>query len=819
MVSLPTKEYEEAEEYEGRKRGRMGEKKEGSAARWIAEIEKAEKRSEKWIKRGRKIVKRYRDERADTETELRTGKRRFNILWSNVQTLKPAVYGRMPQPIAERRFLDHDPVGRMASTIIERTLRYDIDVNGFHQNMQQAVDDFLLPGRGVLWCRYEPRFGEEISPEQEGGSPYDRETPGISGNEDGGSPDAGADQAAGSVAGGAPGDGGDGGYGAGDAASVVDECVYEDYVYWEDFLTSEARVWSEVTWVGRRIYMGKEELKERAKVTGIKAWANVPVNSQRDRQGRWIAKTEGDESQKGEVFEIWCIETRKVLFVVKGQPDIIEERDDPLGLEGFWPTPRPLFATQTNDKTEPVPDYAEYQDQAEELDSLTNRIASLLRSLKVAGAYDASAPGLQRILDEGVENKLVPVEGWAAFASKGGIDGAISWMPIKDVAAVLIQLFEARERIKQDLYEITGIADIVRGQSDPRETLGAQEIKGSFATQRLGMRQQEVARYCRDILAIHAEIAAEHYAPETLVLKSSIMEDDGLDEEEPTPEMAPPPGMGHNGGPPMDGMAMGGPEGMPPAVDPKMERVAQAIALLKDQKLRGFRVDIETDSTIAVDQQRDKETAIEFVTAVSAYIEKMAMAAQTPAGVAIIPFAGQMLGWAVRRFRTGRDLENALDRFIETSNRMVAEAAQGGQEDPAMQVEQVKAQAEMAKVQADGQMAQLKGQIELQKMQMEMAIKQATAEQEKQMAELKVQLEYAKLQMEMAKAQRDEELAQAEHSRQMQMGSLQVLQDHEMHRASMNEQRAGHEANMQGIQAKRDAASQAARERQNGAGA
>jgi hypothetical protein len=50
-------------------------------------------------------------------------------------------------------------------------------------------------------------------------------------------------------------------------------------------------------------------------------------------------------------------------------------RDDPLKLEGFFPCPPPLNATIAQGSTIPVPDYVLYQDQAEELDDLTGRIA------------------------------------------------------------------------------------------------------------------------------------------------------------------------------------------------------------------------------------------------------------------------------------------------------------------------------------------------------------------------------------------------------------------------------------------------------------
>jgi hypothetical protein len=230
----------------------------------------------------------------------------------------------------------------------------------------------------------------------------------------------------------------------------------------------------------------------------------------------------------------------------------------------------------------------------------------------------------------------------------------------------------------------------------------------------------------------------------------------------------------------------------------KLQQIMAAIALLKNEKLRGFRVDIETDSTISADAQQNKEQTVEFLGAVTGFMEKAGqMAMAVPAAA---PFLGKLMQWGIRQFRTGRDLEAAADEFVEAMGAVAKAAQEGGDEDPALQVEQVKAQAEMQKVQADGQIEQLKGQIELQKMQMEMAIKTATAEQEKELAALKMQIEVTKASLEYQKMQREEEAAAAEHSRQMQLGSLQVLQDQE-----------GHRANMEGIEAKREATVAAAR--------
>ena len=48
----------------------------------------------KWQSRTKKILKRYRD---DTRGQSGNETAKFNILWSNVQTLIPAVYAKLPK--------------------------------------------------------------------------------------------------------------------------------------------------------------------------------------------------------------------------------------------------------------------------------------------------------------------------------------------------------------------------------------------------------------------------------------------------------------------------------------------------------------------------------------------------------------------------------------------------------------------------------------------------------------------------------------------------------------------------------------------------
>ena len=217
----------------------------------------------------------------------------------------------------------------------------------------------------------------------------------------------------------------------------------------------------------------------------------------------------------------------------------------------------------TNDTLEPVADYLEYQDQALQIDDLTNRISLLTKALKVSGLYDAANKDLARLLDEGNENKMIPVANWAQLSAKGGLEAAVTFMPIKEIAETLEGLVAARDKVKQDMFEITGMSDIIRGQSDPRETAAAVNTKGRWGSLRLQARQAAVARFCRDIIAMMGEVIAEHYTPEMLVNISGAMYDEGIGgpaPEKPQKPDLPPPGMppqnpmlGHSGAPPMGG--------------------------------------------------------------------------------------------------------------------------------------------------------------------------------------------------------------------------------------------------------------------------
>lgn len=774
---------------------------------WRNQIERMnkDKRFLQFVKRGHKIEARYRDERNKVDEDSR---RRYSSLWSNVEILKPAIYGRTPLPVVERKFNDKDPIARGAASVLERALRNEIEICNFHDALNQAVSDYLLPGRGTVWVRYEPQIEEGISisgeasidmKDSQGEIEPDEFEEDIE-NED---PAETKLEQTGDV--------------------VVRESTPVDYIHWEDFLyfPATARTWSEVVAVGKRVYLTFTQMSTRF---GKDIAKKIPLQKDERRKHDGYGTEDDSENEvKGEVFEIWNKEDKSVYWVAEGYDYLLDRKDDPLNLENFFPCPRPIIANQTNGTLVPVADYIEYQDQAAQIDELSQRIAMLTRACKVAGVYNAAAKGVQRLLNESVENELIPVDDWAAFAEKGGVAGQISFLPLKEIIGVLNELNGLKEKQIEEMDRLTGINDLMRGTNDARETLGGVRLKSNYTGTRLTARQNEMARFCRDTVRIMADIMCQHFSNQSLVEASGAMFEEGLGvdvqalENQRIASMQPPPkppaqapGMvgpspqqppiGGNvvpftprspapmpNGPPAPVQAPPVAPGLPPvpppdpvtmAIQQASQRIQQAIGLLRDERMRGFRVDIEVDSTIYGDLDQEKQDRTEFIGQVTKYLEtSMQMSAQVPE---MTPLLGKLLQFGVRGFRVGRDLEASIDEFCEQAVKLAKQRQMNAAQQP--NPEQIKAQAQAEQAKATAQSAQLRAHADMAKSQGSIQQAMIQSETERMQAGAEVQRQQAENQGEQANNQADLMIKQMEvRMRQMEMEIEKMRMAAEIH--------------------------------------
>jgi hypothetical protein len=634
---------------------------------WYNTIAGYERSFKEWEGRTDRIIKRYRD---DSRTRNNPNAK-FNILWSNVQTITPAIFARLPRPDVSRRFRDNDPIARVASMMLERALDYEIThYSDYSSAMKQSVQDRLLGGRGTSWVRYEPH----IVGSQEDDIP-----------EDGLEITSNTDEAE-----------TEGGIFREDQERIEYECAPVDYVYWRDFGHTIARTWEEVTAVWRKVYMGRPALVDRF---GEDLGGKIPLDTKPDNTKTYNEKM-GEGASEACIYEIWCKTSGDVIWLSKSMGEILDVRPDPLKLENFWPCPKPLYATLTSDKLEPIPDFVLYQDQARQLDTLADRIDGFIQALKVRGVYDAAEPSLARLFSEGENNTLIPVKNWGAFAEKQGMQGAINLVDIAPIASALQMAYQAMDQVKGQIYEIMGIADIQRGQTDPNETLGAQIIKSNNAAGRLKTMQHAVVDFATELLSIKAQIICNHFTDDTIVKISGAMQLSPQDQQ----------------------------------------LIPQALGLLRNEAAKNFRVEVTSDSMIFQDEMQEKQDRMEFLQAMGGFFQQaIPMATAVPETT---PMLMEMLKFAVTAFKAGKGLEGIIDETADKF-REQAQQAQGQPKPPTPEVQklQMQMQIEQAKMQADQAQTQANMQFEQQKMQMQMELEKAKQEYQAQENQLKFQLE------------------------------------------------------------------------------
>jgi hypothetical protein len=634
---------------------------------WYNCIAQYERTYKEWESRTDRIIKRYRDDSRSRNNP----NAKFNILWSNVQTITPAIFARLPRPDVSRRFRDNDPVGRVASMMLERALEYEIEHYGdYNSAMKASVQDRLLGGRGTSWVRYEPHIV--------GGKTEDEPDDGFQITED-------IDEAE-----------TEGGIHREDQERIEYECAPVDYVAWRDYGHTIARTWEEVTAVWRKVYLGRPALVERF---GEELGGKIPLDTKPETTKAFNEKM-GEGSHEACIYEIWDKTTGEVIWLSKSMGKILDTKPDPLKLENFWPCPKPLYATITTDSLIPVPDFALYQDQARQLDTLADRIDGFIQALKVRGVYDASEPSLQRLFTEGENNTLLPIKNWGAFAEKQGMAGAINLVDIAPIASALQSSYAAMDQVKGQIYEIMGIADIQRGQTDPNETLGAQIIKSNNASGRLKTMQHDVVNFATSLLSIKAQIICNHFTEDTIIKISGAMQ----------------------------------------LSDSDKQYIPAALALLKDEPAKNFRIEVTSDSMIYQDEQAEKQNRIEFLGAVSSFMQTaLPTAMQAPE---LTPLLMEMLKFGVTAFKAGKGMEGIID---ETADKFREQAKQMEGQPKPPSIEQQKLQGQMqleqAKMQATAQQAQQAAQFEQQKIQMQMELEKAKQEYQAQENQLKFQLE------------------------------------------------------------------------------
>lgn len=525
-------------------------------------------------------------------------KNKHSLFWSSIETLKPFLYFKQPRPYVTRKDKTSDPVQSTACQILEKALVWDLEQFDFDSIIKYVRDDFLLSGMGIAEEKYQPEF-EDISEN-------------------------------------------------GEIIQVKKaEKVVTDYIDPINFIADSEKVgiWEKASWVAVKIWMTKQEV--------IDAFGEEIKDS-------IVQPGETDYQTKDTlVYKVWDIDNKKILWIAKEiKTKFLKESGDKLNIQGFLPIPKPIYATQTNDNLIPVPDYSEIKAILDELDGINHRMKLVMQALKVSGAYDKSFPELYNILNKDIT--LVGLSDFQKLKDAGGIAGVIDFAPIQQYIDSLATLSQRRQELQNQLFEITGVSDIMRGNSDPNETATAVKQKTNFGSLRNQDRQNDMQRFITDLLKIKAEIICEHFSAEFLRSFAGNMD-----------EMI----------------------------------VLQAINLLKADKLRGMVLGVETDTAFNQDAEAQKTSD-----AVKMINDMMQTAVQVIAvQPTLLPLYKQMTLSMVVTLPNARQFETTIEQVFSNLQNALAQPKQP-QPNPQLIAVQNQAQKNQQEFEIKKEQNQLKAQ-------------------------------------------------------------------------------------------------------------
>lgn len=598
----------------------------------------------------------------------------YDLFWASMEIMKPAVYAKPPHPVVSPKFKDRRRLQNVTAELLERTIISTFDRGDIDEAMIGCRDDLIFYGRGAPWLTYET--------DEKGGG----------------------------------------------------QRVCIEHLDRKDFLHPPARKWSEVPWVARRAWMTKREMRKRFRKPSGDAYMNAITS-----------KPEGDEegadnhSRKIGVWEVWHKADNRVYWVAEGVGIMLDESDPHLKLSGFFPCPRPAYGTLRARTLIPVPDYLRYEGHFNKINQLTRRIYKLLDMVRMKGLIPSGgdvANAVQQLVAENDDvSLLIPVPEAALISGSTG--NYVQWLPLAEIATAIQGLIEARRELFGDFDRLSGISDIMRGETEAEETLGAQRLKSQYGSVRVREKIDELQRLACDITQIAAEIMAENFSKDTLLDMSQMEIPTKAELDKATKEVEKRA---------KEDLAEVRQEATKVAqqaqatgqqIDPQQaqQQIQQAsqqivqragselqklseqvpledvVKLLRDDKARNFAFEIATDSTILTDEMQEKANRNEFLTVFSGATQGLVGIAQLgPAGAKL---AGEVLKFVLQPYRVGRELNGVIDEFIDAAPEMAAAAGQNGNQEAEKAIAEAnqkladaelqKAQAAIAKVQADAQ--------------------------------------------------------------------------------------------------------------------
>lgn len=682
---------------------------------WRSQLTDAEERRKKFIQLAEESINVYNAQKQ--VGMLNDAERRLNVWWYCNNTLLPAYFSSTPKAeVNPKKRTGGIPV-QLGSVVLERNIQYAMDTYfNFDMVGYTAAMQLLLTGQAVLWARYIPKFEtifQEIAliKDPSGaiidgqGKPYDGDTSALT-QGPGGIMLAGLEV----------------------EQKVSEKAILENVLY-PDYFCSDARTEQEIEWQARRAYLDRSQAEEKF---GKEVAKNLKYDSYPDVIKKDISRKDDKFEGKAEIFEVWCEATGKVYWIQKGSDkSVLEESEPPIKFDKFYPC-SVIRQSEDPDSVVPVSDYAHVKDQILEVERLTTRIHAVTQAIRTNQLYDATLGNQVEQLYTG-DLKVIPVTNWPSYKQRGGLAAGIESLNIEPYINALNVLQGARGQALQQLYETLKVSDLLRGTSDQYKSATANRLENQWSSLGLIVRQNMFAKFVSDAVANLGTIIAEQFDESTIF---EIGDADALIEPTIfTPQ--PPPAL-----PMQEGMPPGEP-GMMPAMAPlppdPMQQIdevkRQIIDIFRDSKKRCYRIQIATDSMIALDQQQQAQEASQLIQTAGSFFDQMrGLIDQYPP---LIGFSISLFQNMIKRYKGGKELDGIFTKALQQIGEIAQAKEEAAKQPPPPDPKMLEMQGRL-------QIAQIESQTRVQSAQMEMqdkSVKNQLAYQDQQLKMQRDQLE------------------------------------------------------------------------------
>lgn len=609
-------------------------------------------------------AKRYRDERKDEHKS----DWHYNLFFEVADTKLAALYSNLPKSTVDRFFSDADDhEGRVGGIILERSIEVENETGAFNGELTNIIKDFVIPGFGVGWVRLDEDSHMEPQPDIQ--PPPIPQAPLIH-------PETGAQLELPPIP--------QPSIPQPDKKVTTRQEACVDHVPWDDFFWAPSKTWALCSWVARRSALTRQDVEARFGHTCPKEMLDMLDYDKRagvDAEKGLLPQHQTEETI--DVYELWD-KTRKLVFwFTKDADKPLDVREDDNQFEGFFPTPLPPLGRFDTSNTQPISDYSLVKNKYNELDALNMRCVSLSKALGVRFVYDASNKQLKDLYTTALENQGVPVENWNTFMEKGGLAGGINFAPLDEIQAAFAGASAELDRLKQQIYDLEGMSDILRGIATPYETATATTAKMAASFGRFATKQSDVAKYIAKLMKLKAHLMCKFYEPQFLLARIGSL------------------------------------------CPADQQYIPGALQLLKDDLMRSYRLNVSTDSLQlpAWNQEKaERSSAIQAITGLLGQV--MPGLQQVPE---LAPAAVAIMKWGVAGFKGSEEIQGVLDTSLD---QLMAKQAQSQGQPQQPSPEQLKLQAAQMQAQTTMQVAQMKTQNEQVMQQRDQAFQASMAQQD-----------------------------------------------------------------------------------------